>query len=192
MRGICWIGLVFIDHGIFGGMASLQETCTNASCTPSRIGVCSSTSGCTFKAWAFLLMTFLPSWMMSENSIPNTTASGTSWQLELVMCMSSYDMARALERPVDQRGIPQIYSRHIYEHFDPTTLVQTFSELLDSFVCWALRLAASSPLHDNIDLIFTNTLFRQRRLQTQPLHEIQHRVAGFVGVRDVVLHTPSS
>jgi hypothetical protein len=65
-------------------------------------------------------------------------------------------------------------------------LVQTFGQLFDGFVDWALGLASSRPPDDNVNLILTHSLLGQRRLQPETLHKVQDGVAGFVRVRDVV------
>ena len=67
-----------------------------------------------------------------------------------------------------------------------TLLVQTFRELLDSIIQRALSLASSRALNNDVNLILANASFRQRRLEVEPLHEVQHCVAGFGGVRNVV------
>jgi hypothetical protein len=65
-------------------------------------------------------------------------------------------------------------------------LVQTFRKLLDSVIQRSLRLAPSRALNNNVNLILTHAPFRQRRIEPQPLHEVQHRVAGLGGVCDVI------
>jgi len=67
-----------------------------------------------------------------------------------------------------------------------TLLVQTFRELLDSIIQRALGLASSRALNNDVNLIFANAPFRQRRLEPEPLHEVQHCVTGLGGILNVV------
>jgi hypothetical protein len=65
-------------------------------------------------------------------------------------------------------------------------LVQTFRELLDSIIQRPFGLASSRALNNDVNLILTDTPFRQRRLEPEPLHEVQHCVACLGRVRNVV------
>jgi hypothetical protein len=67
-----------------------------------------------------------------------------------------------------------------------TLLVQTFRELFDSIIQRALSPASGRALNNDVNLIFANASFRQRRLEPEPLDEFQHCVAGLGGILNVV------
>jgi len=65
-------------------------------------------------------------------------------------------------------------------------LIQSFDQFLHRIILRTLSLPSSRTLANDLQLVLLDALFRQSRLQSKPLHEIQDRVANLVRVRDVV------